>query len=133
MKELPLVEVKVEKITFINDVQVPEAPGTIDVRIGTEITTLVKFNQTNTKCKCETTVELVPVPKVNFGATIVVVGIFDCDGIQDRKKIHLDAFKKLFPHVQATTSGFMNMMGFPNFFIEEPEMDVNKIVEENDE
>ena len=133
MKELSLVELKVERITFVNDVQVPETAGTIDVQIGTNITSIVRNNQTNTKCKCETTVELVPNPQVNFGATIVVVGVFDCEHLQDKKRIHIEACKKLFPHVQATTSAFMNMVGFPNFVIEEPDIDMDSVIEEIEE
>ena len=134
MKELSLIELKVEKINFVNDVQVPEESGSIDVQIDTNITAQVKINRDNTKCKCELTVELIPNPQVNFGATIVVVGIFDCESIQDTqdiRKLHIASCQKLFPHVQATTSSFMNMVGFPNFVIEEPDIEQNAIIEEN--
>ena len=130
MSQLSLIEIKVKNVSFINDVDVPEASGSINVQIGTQITSVLNYNADRSKCRCETTVELIPNPQVNFGATIVVVGIFECADIQDRKELHIEACKKLFPHVQATTSSFMNMMGFPNFVVEEPVIDVDNIIDE---
>lgn len=130
MSQLSLIEIKVKKVSFINDVDVPEASGSINVQIETKITSVLSYNPDQSKCRCETTVELVPTPQVNFGATIVVAGIFECTDIQDRKELHIDACKKLFPHVQATTSSFMNMMGFPNFVVEEPVIDIANVIDE---
>ena len=107
MSQLSLIEIKVKSVSFINDVDVPEASGTINVQIGTKITSVLNYNLDHSKCRCETTVELLPNPQVNFGATIVIVGVYECVDIPDRKEVHIEACKKLFPHVQATTSSFM--------------------------
>lgn len=131
MEQLVLSEIKIEKISFINDVQVSKEEGTIEVRLGAKISSSVSYNTDNTKCKCVTTVELIPNPKVNFGATIVVVGVFDFNKDQNHKDIHISACKKLFPHVQATTSAFMNMVGFPNFILDEPQLDIDNVTEDN--
>ena len=131
MEQLVLSEIKVEKVSFINDVHVTEQEGSIEVRIGANISSSVSYNSDNTKCKCVTTVELVPNPKVNFGATIVVLGVFEFDKNQDRREVHINACKKLFPHVQATTAAFMNTVGFPNFVIEEPQLSAENITEDN--
>ena len=130
MDQLVLSEIKVEKISFINDVHVTEQEGSIEVRIGANISSTVSYNSDDTKCKCVTTVELIPNPKVNFGATIVVLGVFDFSKDMDRKEIHISACKKLFPHVQTTTAAFMNMVGFPNFVIEEPQLSIENITED---
>lgn len=131
MSQLSLIEIKVKNVSFVNDVDIPETSGSINVQIGTKITSMLNYNADCSKCRCETTVELVPNPQVNFGAKIVVTGIFECADIQDRKELHIEACKKLFPHVQVTTSSFMNMMGFPNFVVEEPVIDVVNIIDES--
>lgn len=129
MNQLTLKEIKVEKISFINDVHVSPQEGSIEVQIGAKISSTVNYSSDNTRCKCTTTVDLIPNPQVNFGATIVVLGVFEYSDGMDHKEVHVSACKKLFPHVQATTAAFMNTVGFPNFVINEPTLDVDSITE----
>lgn len=132
MSKLSLIDIKVEKISFVNDVQTPGNTGPVNVNIGTRITSVVNYDPSNTKCKCSTTVEFTPDLPVDFEAKIEVVGIFNCEDIQDRKEAHAAACKMLFPHVQVKTSAFMNMVGFPNFIIGEPKIDMDSITEVSD-
>ena len=140
MQELLPVDVKVENITYINDVQLPPELNvndskvkSINIKIETKISTKVEYNSENTQCKCNICVELVPDPKVNFGATIIVAGIFNYSNDIPRKELHIAACKALFPYAQATTHSFMNMVGFPNFMIKEPQIDSESILEKSED
>ena len=128
MEGLKLLDVKIEKITFINDIFIPDVNGHVDIKIGTKISSKVNYNLQEKKCKCTTTVELAPINyDVNFKVEISVVGIFDLGENKDNKQIHVEACKKLFPHVQSRVASFMTMAGMPNFTIEEPQIDVEDV------
>jgi len=121
MLELKLLDFKAESIEFLNDVVVPEEIETLDVQIGTAVSSEVNYSSDNTKCKCTTTVKIFPENiDVDFKATIRLVGVFECAVIDDRKSMHVAVCNTMFPRVQSFVSSFMTVAGFPNFIVEDP-------------
>lgn len=128
MDELKLLDVKIEKISYVNDIFIPDTNGPVDIQIGTKISSKVNYNLQEKKCKCTTIVELKPMNyDVDFKVEIYVAGVFDLGENTDSKLIHIEACKKLFPHVQSRTISFMALVGLPNFTIEEPKIDVQDV------
>lgn len=128
MEGLKLLDIKIEKITFVNDIFIPDVKGQVNIEIGTKVSSKVSYNLQEKKCKCTTTVELEPINyDVNFKLEMSVVGVFDVGENKDNKQIHVEVCKKLFPHVQSRVASFMTFAGMPNFTIEEPPIDVEDV------
>ena len=128
MQDLKLIEVKVENISFENNIIIPDANAPVNIEVTTNISSIVKYDDSNARCKCATTVEIAPKnTDVDFKVLICVVGIFEYSRDDNRKEIHVAACKKLFPHVQSRVTSFMTVVGFPNFVVEEPLVSVDDV------
>lgn len=133
MKDMRLLDVRIEKIIFNNNIVIPDAPEAIDIQIGTNIFTNVNYDEENGRCKCTTSVDLTPQNvQVDFRIFICVAGVFDYEKGADRSEVHVEACKKLFPHVQSRVISFMTLVGFPNFILEEPDVKVGDVKFESD-
>lgn len=132
MIDLIPVEIKIGKVSFVNDIAIENEKKSIELKIKTQFSSVVMYDKDNNKCKCITTAELKPEElDVNFNVSISVSGIFTCNEIKDRKELHIVACKKLFPYVQTSITSFMTLVGFPNFLVEEPEVDISEVKENN--
>lgn len=130
MQDLKLLDVRIEKIVFHNNIVIPDATTPVDIQIGTNISSVVNYDDKNEKCKCVTTVELTPQNmEVDFKVVVCVAGIFDFGKADNHKEIHVAACKNLFPHVQSRVTSFMMLAGFPNFIIEEPQVSVENVMQ----
>ena len=133
MKNLKLLDVKIEKIEFDNDIIIPENSEVVDIQIGSNIRTTVNYDEENARCKCSISVSITPQNiQVNFRVLICVTGILDYEKGGDRSEIHIAACKKLFPHVQSRVTSFMTLIGIPNFILEEPSLNTDDIKFETD-
>lgn len=133
MKDLKLLDVKIEKIIFDNNIVIPDTPGAVDIQIGSNIFTNVNYDEENGRCKCMTSVDITPQNlQVDFRMHICVAGIFDYEKGADRSEVHVAACKKLFPHVQSRVISFMTLVGIPNFILEEPDVKVEDVKFETD-
>ena len=91
MEGLKLLDVKIEKITFVNDIFIPDVKGQVNIEIGTKVSSKVSYNLQEKKCKCTTTVELEPINyDVNFKLEMSVVGVFDVGENKDNKQMKKD-------------------------------------------
>lgn len=121
MQELKPLEIKIERIAFDNNIVIPNATEPVDIQIGTNISSVVNYDEENGRCKCVTTVLITPQNmQVDFKVEMCVAGIFDYEKGSDHKEVHIAACKKLFPHVQSRVMSFMSLVGIPNFMLEEP-------------
>ena len=128
MQDLNLIEVKVENISFENNIVIPGANSPVNIEVTTNISSVVKYDDNNARCKCATSVEIAPQNNdVDFKVFVCIVGIFEYGRDDDRKEIHIAACKKLFPHVQSRVTSFMTVVGFPNFVVEEPHVNVDDV------
>ena len=128
MQEAKLLEVKINTINYSNNIAIPAGCSDTNIKIKTNISSTVNYDIENKKCQCITTTNFIPeLDSVDFNVSISVVGIFECTDLSDRKKTHVEVCKKLFPYVQTTITSFMTLVGFPNFMVEEPQIDTEKI------
>lgn len=133
MESLKIIETKIEKVDYINDIVLHGSEGSsIEIHLGTKISSTVNYNEDVKRCKCVSTVKIEPQNMdVNFSAIISVAGVFDYGDMDERKEIHVGVCKKLFPYLQTATISFMNMVGIPNFILEEPMLEVEAVQIEN--
>lgn len=128
MQDLNLIEIRIEKITFDNNIIIPGATAPVSIETATSISSIVKYDDKNAKCKCATTVTILPKGiDVDFKVVLCVAGVFGYNNTDDKKEIHVAACKKLFPHVQSSVISFMTMVGFPNFIVEEPSVSIENV------
>lgn len=129
MGKIKLIEQKIESLSYVNDIQLPEE-GEFEIQIGTEINTKVDYDTKNQICKCVSTVEMKPQNfQVNYGVKIAVAGLFSYEETENQKEIHIAVCEKLFPYLQAITTSFMSMAGFPNFNLQEPELSEEDVLQ----
>lgn len=127
MPEVRLLDVKIENITYNNRIVVPN-DETLEVQIGTNISTTVSYDDQNAKCKCIMEVNVTPInTSVEFNAVIRVVGVLAYTEGANHREIHVAACKRLFPHVQSSVASFMTLVGLPNFLVGEPELSENDV------
>lgn len=133
MENLKLLDVKIEKIVFNNNIVIPKNTGTVDIQIGSSICTNVNYDEENGLCKCMTSVDITPQNiQVDFRMFICVAGIFEYEKGANRSDIHIAACKKLFPNVQSSITSVMTLVGIPNFILEEPDVKVEDVKYETD-
>ena len=68
--------------------------------------------------------------KVDFQVHFSMAGIFEYNTDIDRKMIHVEVYRKLFPYLQAALTSFLTVVGFPNFVLQEFDLredDINNI------
>ena len=53
--------------------------------------------------------------------------IFSYDKNDDKKEIHIEVSRRLFPYLQSTTSALMAMAGIPNFVVPENELKIEDV------
>lgn len=129
MNNTNLLEQKIERISYTNDVYLPDQKeGSINIEIGTKISSQVNYNEDEKRCKCIITLELSPQNlDVNYSVELSMCGIFEYDINVDQKEIHLEVYHKLFPFLQASATSFLTLTGIPNFFLQEPGLNIEDV------
>lgn len=123
MGKIKLLEQKIETLSYINDISLPNQEGEVEIKIGTGISSKVDYDTTNKICKCVSTVEMKPQNmQVDYKVIISVAGIFSYEDMDNQKELHIAVCEKLFPYLQAITTSFMALTGLPNFNLQEPEL-----------
>jgi preprotein translocase subunit SecB len=64
---------------------------------------------------------------VQFNVEVVISGVFSYDKHDDKKEVHVEVSRRLFPYLQSTTSALMAVAGLPNFVIPENELRVEDV------
>ena len=60
----------------------------------------------------------------NFGITVVMVGVFECEEGLAKEKLHVESFRELFPFVRALVATMTTNAGMPPVII--PAIDIEK-------
>jgi len=123
MIETKLLDYKILKLVYENNITKDE-----DIKINTTTNSNVNYNEAEKKCICTYSVKMVADSKNDpLKVEVVIAGIFDFDVEEDKRKIHIEVSKKLFPYLQSTTSSLMALVGIPNFILPENEIKLEDV------
>ena len=121
MANVKLDAYRIAKLQFCNEVIDTDKEN---LEINSMIKTSVNYDEDNKKCLCSYLLEMRPKETdVDFKIEVKVVGSFSYDG-DDKKAIHVEAAKKLYPFLQSSTSSLMAIIGIPNFIL--PDFDISE-------
>jgi preprotein translocase subunit SecB len=111
---------KIIKLNFSNERVEKEGPFSINNRFNMT----VDYDEENKHCTCiyEMLMET-PDENVDFSLEFKMLGFFSYDG-DDKKQIHLEATRTLYPYVQTAVMNLMNSFGYPNFLL--PPLDLSE-------
>lgn len=124
MAKTTLLDYKIFKLIFDNSVIDTDE----EFQIQTNVNSHVNYDEENGKCLCTYTLKITNDREdIPFNVEVVVSGIFSYDKNDDKKEVHVDVSRRLFPYLQSTTSALMAMAGIPNFVVPENELTVEDV------
>ncbi|MBE6815302.1 MAG: hypothetical protein E7522_07645 [Ruminococcaceae bacterium] len=114
---------KIIKLNFSNERVEKEGPFNINNTFNTH----VNYDEEQKKCNCIYEIFMeTPDEDVDFSLEFKMLGFFSYDG-DDKKQIHLEATKVLYPYVQTAVMNLMNSFGYPNFLLPPLELSIDDI------
>ena len=124
MAKTSLLDYKIFKLIFDNSV----VDSDEELQINTTINSHVDYNDEDEKCICTYSLKISADKKeIPFNVEVVTSGIFSFDKNDDKREIHVEVSRKLFPYLQSTTSSLMAMAGIPNFVVPENELQIEDV------
>lgn len=124
MIKTTLLNYKILKLIFDNSV----INTNEEFQIQTNVNSHVNYDEEYEKCVCTYTLKITTDKEdLPFNVEVVVSGVFSYDKHDDKKEIHVEVSRKLFPYLQSTTSALMAMAGIPNFVVPEKELKVEDV------
>lgn len=119
-----LLDYEISKLIFDNSI----IDNNEEFQIQTNVNSHVNYDEENEKCVCTYTLKMSPDREnVQFNVEVVISGVFSYDKHDDKKEVHVEVSRRLFPYLQSTTSALMAVAGLPNFVIPENELRVEDV------
>lgn len=124
MVKTNLLDYRVFKLIFDNSVLDTDE----EFQIKTNVNSHVNYDEENERCVCTYTLRITTDKEdVPFNVEVVISGVFSYDKNDDKKEIHIEVSRRLFPYLQSTTSALMAMAGIPNFVVPENELKIEDV------
>ncbi len=128
MAKTELLNYKIFKLNYENDVLNEQQIENEELKLNTSLETNVNCNEKEGTGICTYTLKMFSENEnILFNVEIVLSGLFSYDKNEDRKEIHVEIAKKVFPYLQSKTSFLMAMIGIPDFILPEPELEPNDV------
>lgn len=90
--------------------------------------TKVDYDEENNKCTCIYTLLMkTDCSDIDFNVEIKIIGFFTYAQGSDKKEVHIDVAKKLYPYLQSSVTSLMNTVGLPNFILPDFQLTVNDV------
>lgn len=124
MVKTNLLDYRVFKLIFDNSVLDTDE----EFQIKTNVNSHVNYDEENERCVCTYTLRITTDKEdIPFNVEVVISGVFSYDKNDDKKEIHIEVSRRLFPYLQSTTSALMAMAGIPNFVVPENELKIEDV------
>ena len=128
MAKTELLNYKIFKLNYENDVLNEQQIENEELKLNTSLETNVNCNEKEGTGICTYTLKMFSENEnILFNVEIVLSGLFSYDKNEDRKEIHVEIAKKVFPYLQSKTSFLMAMIGITDFILPEPELEPNDV------
>lgn len=91
----------------------------------------VSYNEDKSSCLCRMTFSFYPKNEddTDLYANVVVEGAFEYDVAADKKEIHVNTAKTLYPYLRKTVTDIFKIIGFADFELPDIEFSVDLVSE----
>ena len=132
MEPITLVNRKIIEVYYSIENKNGKKPTSQSIELSNTVSSSVQYNDDKAKCVCIMTYELKPkdkelsVPSIK----IVVNGVFSFDTSLDKKVVHVQTAKEVYPFLKETTENFLNMVELSELKMPEIEFSVDLVTDQ---
>jgi len=125
MANVKLESYQVLKLNYSNESNLQNK-----IEVKTSINTNVSYDREDSKCFCTYSLIVQDVKEKNeFNIEVKVKGVFTFAEAENKREVHVEAARKLYPYLQTTASSLFSTIGIPNFILPEFAMKLEDVVE----